>query len=205
MKFKKLQKIFNEKYANIPDTFEEQMEYIKENKRIDWDKVNAEIERIKAIPWIALDFSFDVIPCPCPRPRSTSNGIFYVEGAREHWNYMRERIESEKIIATAVKFRVDSYMPIPNGMNTTEMVLAQMGYVNSLSGGDWDNLGKTYSDAIQQILILNDNIIIEGTSAKHYCIKPRVDIHIEYQQEFDSKFNKRKIESSKSFKKIIGG
>ena len=171
MKFKKLQKIFNEKYADIPDTFEEQMEYIKENKRIDWDKVNAEIERIKAIPWIALDFSFDVIPCPCPRPRSTSNGIFYVEGAREHWNYMRERI----------------------------------GYVNSLSGGDWDNLGKTYSDAIQQILILNDNIIIEGTSAKHYCIKPRVDIHIEYQQEFDSKFNKRKIESSKSFKKIIGG
>ena len=123
MKFKKLQKIFNEKYANIPDTFEEQMEYIKENKRIDWDKVNAEIERIKAIPWIALDFSFDVIPCPCPRPRSTSNGIFYVEGAREHWNYMRDRIESEKIIATAVKFRVDSYMPIPNGMNTTEMVI----------------------------------------------------------------------------------
>ena len=76
---------------------------------------------------------------------------------------------------------------------------------NTLSGGDWDNLGKTYSDAIQKILILNDNIIIEGTSAKHYCIKPRVDIHIEYQQEYDSKFNKRKIESSKSFKKIIGG
>jgi len=67
----------------------------------------------------------------------------------------------------------------------------------------WDNLGKTYSDMVQGILLLNDNIITSGTVEKFFSVKPRVRINIKYQLGFDSKFNKRKILHSTSYKKAV--
>lgn len=203
MKMSKLKKIYDEKYAGIPDDYESQLNYISSNKHVDWKKVESEKQRIENMQWKTIEFSFPIIPYPCPRPRSTQNGFFYVEGAHDHWLYMQDKVDAEKIISTAVRFEVTSYMPIPSSMTGTEMMLAQMGYINPYSGGDWDNLGKTYSDALQMILIINDNIIIDGRSIKKYCIKPRVDIKIEYQEDYDSKYNRRKMESSKSYKKIF--
>lgn len=203
MKFRKLKKIYNEKYNYLPDSYDDQLKYLITKTGINESDIKDEIERITSIQWEEINMSFPIIPYPTPRPRSSSNGIFYVEGARENWNYMKQSIESKKVISTAVIFRVDCYFPIPDTMNRKEKILAQMGYIKPLSGGDWDNLGKTYSDAIQQILIINDNIIIDGRCTKNYCIKPRVDIHIEYQLDYDCSYNRRKIESTVSYKKLI--
>ena len=128
----------------------------------------------------------------------------YVEGAKENWNYVSKIIQDVPIIHTACKLLVESYYPIPSTMNSSEKILAQMKYIRPVGGGDWDNLGKTYSDAIQRTLIINDNIIISGTSEKYYCLKPRVDITIEYQVDYDSKYNKKRIESTTMYKKLIG-
>ena len=56
---------------------------------------------------------------------------------------------------------------------------------------------------IQDILIMNDNIITKGLVEKHYSVKPRVEIEIKYQEGFDSKFNKRRIQSSKAYNKAV--
>ena len=204
MKLKKLQKLYKEKYESLPDSHDDQLYYITTTHNVDMNKVESEINRIKSLEWKTVSFSFPLIPYPADRPKSTSNGHFYVEGAHEHWIYMNEYLKSHDIIHTATKFNLTLYLPMPeSSMTGTEMYLAQLGYINPIGGGDWDNFGKTYSDAIQQILILNDNIIIEGLVVKKYCIKPRVDLTLQYQEGYDSKYNKRKIESTVSYKKLI--
>lgn len=204
MKLKKLRKIYEEKYESLPDSYDDQLYYITSNYKVDMNKVTSEIERIKSLEWKKVSFSFPLIPYPAHRPKSTSNGHFYVEGAHEHWVFMNEYLKDNNIIHTATKFDLVLYLPMPeSSMTGTEMYLAQMGYINPIGGGDWDNFGKTYSDAIQQILILNDNIIVDGRVVKKYCIKPRVDLILEYQDGYDSKYNKRKIESTVNYKKFI--
>ena len=204
MKLKKLQKIYKEKYESLPDSYDDQLYYIASNYKVDMNKVVSEIERITKLPWKTASFTFPLIPYPAHRPKSTSNGHFYVEGAHEHWIFMNNYLKENNIIHTATKFDLTLYLPMPqSSMTGTEMYLAQMGYVKPIGGGDWDNFGKTYSDAIQQIIILNDNIIIDGHVAKCYCIKPRVDLKLEYQDGYDSKYNKRKIESTVGYKKLI--
>lgn len=202
MKLSKLQAIYDEKYRDLPNTPDDQLAYILSTRKVNMDKVQKEIERIEHIPWKKMSFSFPIIPCPSPRPRSTSDGHFYVEGAKEHWNYMKRTIETNHIISTITRFYVETYIPIPNTMTGTEAYLAQLGYISPIDS-DWDNYGKQYSDAIQQILITNDNLIVKGVVTKHYCIKPKVVIVLEYQDGYDSKFNERRITNSKSYKKIF--
>ena len=69
----------------------------------------------------------------------------------------------------------------------------------------WDNLGKTYSDMIQGILLLNDNIVNPGKVEKYFSLKPRVDIFIKYQDGFDSNFNRKKITSSTQYLNTFRG
>ena len=202
MKFSKLQSLYDEKYKDLPDTPDDQLNYILSIKKVDMNKVQSEINRIKNMEWKKMSLLFPIIPCPSPRPRSTSNGHFYVEGAKEHWNYMRDVIQTNHIISTITRFYVDLYIPIPSTMNGTEMYLAQLGYISPLDS-DWDNYGKQYSDAIQKILITNDNLIVKGVVTKHYCIKPKVIIRLEYQDGYDSKFNEKRITKSKSYKNLF--
>ena len=202
MKFSKLQKIYDEEYSHLPDTPDDQLNYILTTKKVNMDKVRAEIERIENIPWKKIHMQFPLIPYPCPRPRSTSNGRFYVEGAKEHWDYMKRTITDQQIISTMTRFTVDLNIPIPSTMNGTEAYLAQLRYILPIAS-DWDNYGKTYSDAIQKILIINDNLICSGVVNKYYSIKPYVNIILEYQDGYDSRYNERKIKNSKSYKNLI--
>ena len=78
-------------------------------------------------------------------------------------------------------------------MSSVDKVLAEMKLIRPVSKPDWDNLGKSYSDMIQGVLLQDDSIIIEGLSRKYYSIKPRVEITIDYMTEFDSKYNENKI------------
>jgi len=204
MKMSVLNKRYKELYDDLPDDYEAQLEYLKKTLKYSDEKIQEMIDYISNIEWRTLKFSFNVIPQPACRPRFTQSGIVYVEGAKENWNYVAKIIQDESIIHTACILHVESYFPIPKSMSASEKILAQMKYIRPTGGGDWDNLGKTYSDAIQKTLIINDNIIISGTSDKYYCVKPRVDITIDYQVNYDSNYNRRRMESSIMYKKLIG-
>src|SRR5690606_35289138 len=95
----------------------------------------------------------------------------------------------------ASKIIMDMYLPIPSGMSKIDILLAELKLIRPLSRPDWDNFGKTYSDMIQKHLLLEDCLVVDGRVRKFYSLKPRIEIRIIYQDKFDSKFNKRKVES----------
>ena len=53
---------------------------------------------------------------------------------------------------------------------------------------------------IQNLLIYDDSLIVEGISKKFYSVKPRIEITLSYMEDFDSQFNKKKILNQKGGK-----
>lgn len=215
-KFKKLQKIYDEKYGSLPDSDEELLEYVIKEYKIDMKKVTEAATMIDSLEWKELEFSLPLIPTPSPRPRVTRNGKHsFVSIAKDNHDFFEKFVSKNAdhvfdiicdngIIHTITKMELDLYAPIPvSSMNKTEIALAQMRKIRPIGNGDWDNLAKTYGDMIQGILIFNDNIIASGRVDKWYSIKPKVDVKISYQEDFDSKYNRRKVCNSKTYKDLI--
>lgn len=194
----KAEREYQEKYGHIPDEKELMLQYLEDNFNIDMKKVADEEERIANIEWEEVHFILPIIPEPSPRPRySSRTNSFYVKGAALNKKIIEKYVEKNNIIFTNVIMHIITYQPIPaSSMSKTELYLAEKGLIRPSSKPDWDNFGKTYSDMIQGILLLNDNIIITGIVEKYYSIKPRVEIRLKYQTDFDSKYNKRRTEHS---------
>lgn len=160
------------------------------------DTVSSEIMRIKEIQWNTLKFVIYLLPKATPRPRHNfSRNTFYVMGAKDNKDIFANAIIHADIplITTPCKFECISYLPIPSSMTNIEKLLAEAGFIRPIVKPDWDNLGKTYSDMIQGTLLFDDSLIIEGTSKKYYSFKPRIEITIQYMEEYDSAFNERKL------------
>lgn len=202
-------KEYDEKYGKIPMENESILSYLEEYLRLtekDFKLIEEENKVSQSIPWETLKIVLPIIPKPSPRPRySGVSGRFYVTGASENKKLFKYYIkELYHIIYTQVHFSLKVYLPTPiSSMNRREIYRAECGEIIPISNPDWDNIGKTYSDMIQQILILNDNIISKGFVEKYYSIKPRVVITIKYQKGFDSRYNRKKVENSKSYKEAI--
>lgn len=198
-----------QKYGLIPEEKEDILSYLENAlnlKEKDFEKIRQEEEYVNSIPWEDLTIILPIIPKPCPRPRySSATGSFYVTGAGENKKLLKYFIgTAHSIIYTKTRFHVDTYQPTPlSQMTRTEIYRAEKGSIEPTANPDWDNLGKTYSDMVQEILMLNDNIISKGRVEKFYSVKPRVVINISYQKGFDSKYNKRRITSSIAYKKMV--
>lgn len=207
--YKMLIQDYQEKYGNIPMEHNDIIKYLYDSLNLsdkDLKKLDDEINKVNAIEWGELEIILPIIPKPSPRPRySGFTKSFYVTGASENKKLLKYYIEDVySIIYTQTYFHVKTYLPTPtSSMSKVEIIRAEMGNLSAMSNPDWDNLGKTYSDMIQQILLMNDNIITKGYVEKFYSIKPRVVINIKYQLGFDSKFNKRRIINSTNYKKAI--
>lgn len=196
---------YREKYAYLPSTQSELLEYLKQNLKLNKDKIHEEEERIKSIQWGRVLIEANIVPHGSPRPRYSSiTGTFYVKGAKQTKRYFEKIIHENKILCTRVDYCLRTYSPTPtSSMNNTEIYLAEKGLILPTSTSDWDNLAKTYTDCLQDVLLLNDNIINPGHVYKYYSIKPRIEIEIKYQLEHDSRYNQRKIENSSAYKKLI--
>ena len=200
---------YDEKYGAIPMDPAEILTYLEQELRLTdkgFKKIQEADDYVASIPWNNLKIILPIIPKPSPRPRiSGVTGRFYVTGAAENKKLLKYYIEDiYQIIYTQTYFSLTTYIPTPiSSMNRHEIYRAEKKTISAMSNPDWDNLGKTYSDMIQQILILNDNIITKGSTEKYYSVKPRVEIDIKYQLGYDSKFNKRRMESTKAYKDAV--
>ena len=202
---KKLKEEYLEKYGEISESQEEResllLSKIPEKYKTTLSSI---MEHRKKDKWKTMDFIIYLVPKATPRPRATRHGVFYVSGAKDNKNFFRELMENKEYesINTACKFYCDSYIPTPSSFNRIDKYLAEKKLIRPISKPDWDNLGKTYSDMIQGILLLDDSLIIEGCSRKFYSLKPRIEIHIEYMESYDSKINeKRVMEKLKTLRK----
>ena len=106
------------------------------------------------------------------------------------------------IIVTPCYVDIDSYCPLPTGLNKVNVVLAELGLIPVVSTPDFDNLAKTYTDLTQKNLLLNDSLIQRGTSSKHYSCKPRIEIRFRYMKKFDTPYTKNKVEKWNYFKEL---
>lgn len=166
--------------------------------------VRQDIENNLNTKWKSIGFIFYFIPKATPRARFSGFGKhFYVSDAMNNRKLMESFVKKElsdfELITTACKFYCDCYFPIPKSMNKSEQLRAEMKLVNNLTKPDWDNLGKTYSDMIQNTIIMDDSLIIEGRVRKYYSSKPRVELTIEYADRYDSKYNMKNITKRKQY------
>lgn len=203
-KINKLEEEYQRLYGHLPDSEEGLLRYIFEHFKIKKDKAKEAITSALERTWRCYDITLNIIPKPTPRPRASSDfKHFYVKGAHQHKKYLESIVKVENIVCSPTKVSIEVYQPIPvSVMTSTEVLLAQLGLIRPIGGGDWDNLAKTYCDMMQDILICNDNIIIEGSLKKFYSLRPHVDIHLEYLVGFDSKYNEKKVLNSKSYKNL---
>ncbi len=193
---------YDKKYGQVSKDNVERFLELLDDKNInkkDIKRIQQRIEDLMGMTYSYLDFILYMEPEASPRPRLGKFGTFYVRGARNNNEFFREIMllldnKFEKIV-TANKIIMDMYLPIPEGMNKADAILAELKLIRPLSRPDWDNFGKTYSDMIQKHLLLEDCLVVDGEVRKFYSLKPRIEFRIIYQDKFDSKFNKRKVES----------
>lgn len=197
------EKDYIEKFGNIPNTRLERFIHLikKLNIKRGLENIFDEMHRINNIKWKRLDIVISLEPKATPRARANrQKNIFYVKGAsnnRKRFRKFMDKIGCDMII-TPIKFKCDIYVNISSGMSKVEKLLAELGFIRPVNRPDWDNFGKTYSDMVQEQLVLDDSLIVEGLVRKFYSCKPRVEITLEYMEDFDSKFNKDRIYSYKN-------
>lgn len=78
-----------------------------------------------------------------------------------------------------VEMLVTAYFPIP--VSTSKKKREQMldGDILYTKSPDWDNIGKIFGDALNQIAYVDDRQIVTATVTKEYSDHPRVRVSIE--------------------------
>lgn len=198
----KVEKEYRAKYGDIPKDKNARLliltRALKKKKRKEKIDIFEEVKRIRDIKWKTYQIIIYLLPKATPRPRiNKATQAFYVFGSDVNKKLFKKFLKKNphEMIITPMIFKTDVYLPIPTTMSASESLLAEMGYIRPISKPDFDNVAKTYADMIQGTLIYDDALIIEGISRKFYSIKPRIEITIRYMEEFDSLFNRKKIES----------
>jgi len=197
---RKVEKMYEEKYGDIPRDYLARLDKLIDDANLSRYKINVydKLHTRVGIKWKTLSFVVYMEPKATPRPRKGFYGNFYVSGASDNKKFFKKYLKSDiNLIKTPVKFTCKSYLPIPKSMHPVDKILAEMGLIYPTGKPDWDNVGKAYCDMIQGTLIYDDSLVVEGTSIKRYSSKPRIEITLEYMEDFDSDFNKRKIINKK--------
>lgn len=194
---KEMMNEYDEKYGSIPLFKDEILEYLQKTyKKIDLKGIDAMVEEIDSIPWETENYIIPVIPKPAARPRySFETRHFYVPGASSNKTIMKEILGiSDNIILARVAIILKTYQPTPcYKMNQNEIYLAELGKIRPLIDPDFDNFTKAYMDAIQGVLIADDNIITDAQIHKYFSVKPRVELELSYQTRPDSRYNEKTL------------
>lgn len=191
-------------YGALPVNQGELILHLERTLELDPLEVAEAEQKINSIEWMEREFIFFIVPKGTPRPRTDGNH-FYVKGASQLHRIFKKYLREEGIICTRVEYELKTYQPTPTkSMSKLEILLAEKGVIRPLVTPDWDNLAKTYTDCLQSVMLLNDNIINPGSVEKYYSIKPRIWIRMRWQKEFDSKYNEKKTHNSIGYKKLFG-
>lgn len=203
----KIEKEYEEKYKDIPSSPTGRIGYLLNHINLSRYKESIfdRIKEISSIKWKKYEYTIYLLPKATPRPRAGKYGVFYVKGAKNNKKiFSKYLIDVDySMIFTPCKFTCRTYYPIPSSMSNQEKILAELGYIRPITEPDWDNVAKAYCDMIQDTILYNDSLIIDGSSSKFYSVKPRIEVVIEYMDEYDSKFNKNKIMNKGKVKKYV--
>lgn len=208
MKNKEKQK-YIEEYGNIPKNFNDRFNALLEKVTLT-DKhlieLRHKIKKFFNLKWKKDNYTIYFFPKATARPRHSGlTKRFYVTDAKSNNDEFKKfckEMSINNLITTPCKILIETYFPMPN-LNKIDTILAELKLIRPISKPDWDNVGKTYSDMIQNNILLDDSLIIDGRVTKYYSIKPRIEITLEYMTQYDCKYNKNKVEKWGSYIKNI--
>lgn len=195
---------YTERYGSLPDDTESLVALLESTKKLNWEKIREMEEHIDQLQWETIEFILPLVPKATPRPRySPLTNTVYVKGAKKNKKIVAKYISDFGIICTRVEYELEVYLKTPSSMSLSEIYLAEKKKILPISKPDFDNVAKTYTDVLQDLLIINDNIINPGSVKKYYSIKPRVKIIIRYQTDFDCEYNRRRVLGTKAYQSLI--
>jgi Holliday junction resolvase RusA-like endonuclease len=84
----------------------------------------------------------------------------------------RPPIEGELTIVVTV------FMPVPKSWSSRKQAQALAGLIRPTTKPDWDNLGKTAADALNEVVYLDDKQVVDGSVHKFYSDRPRLVVTI---------------------------
>ena len=199
-------------YTDVPNKNDERIDYLLNLLHFSQKElslISSLYNKLINIKYTTYKFILYIEPEATPRPRYSKRfHTFYVAGSKDNGKFFKEIMKilnDLPVIITPTKINIETYLPMPKNMTRIEKYFAELKLISAIGNPDWDNLAKTYCDMIQHGLLLNDNLIFSGKCEKYYSIKPRVEITISFADDFDCKYNKNKIEKSKSYKDLFGG
>lgn len=198
---------YTKEYGDIPSDFSERFNLLLNTLKLDNKTLTLLKEKTKKLlkhKWEKQKYVIYMFPKATPRSRfSGRTKKFYVKDARTNNDSFKDFCKENSInelITTPCHLVIDNYMPMPK-MNKVDTILAELKLIRPIPKPDWDNLGKTYSDMIQNNVLLDDCLIIDGRSRKFYSLKPRIEVSLKYMTKYDCIYNKRKVESWGTYSK----
>ncbi|MDD3172203.1 MAG: RusA family crossover junction endodeoxyribonuclease [Herbinix sp.] len=200
-------KDYKDKYGLIPKDMIERFIYICDELKLskkNMEKIVSQIIDIRSLKKERISFIIYLEPQATARPRVTRFTVF-VPHSKENFELFKEFLDDihfKDPIITPTHFHCTTYKAISQNMSKEEKILAELGLINPPSRPDWDNLAKTYSDMIQSGLLLDDGLITDSFTHKRFSFKPRIEITLEYDTKFNSKYTKRIIESWKQYQDL---
>ena len=201
-------KEYHSAYDHIPKDYMERLAYLYKECKFTKEDLNylfEQVDRLSEVEWNSVTYIFYMDPKASPRPRLNPNTFsFYVAGAKFNKEifdeFKEEHSNMEIVIATPCELETKVYIKTPNSMSPREKLAAELELIHHVNKPDWDNLGKSYSDMVQETLVSDDSIVTRGEVQKFYSILPRIEVTVRFMKKYDCKYNKRVIESRKSFK-----
>ena len=214
---KQKEKIYNEKYKDIPRNFQERLDWMYSHYHLTDFKCD-EIIRIREQMLQSFKFSPELFivlyeePEGAPRPRARFMGnnlssiaksnpgyiqIYSLTGEADR-KYMKRLVtdsefnQLDSLICTPCSVRYEAYFKTPSNFNTMDKYLAEIGIIRPITKPDFDNIEKKYSDMYNGNIWLDDALVIESSFAKFYSILPRVEISLKY---LNLLYNKQQYES----------
>ena len=211
---KQKQKIYEEKYGNIPIDYLERIQWMYDYFHLDINKAAKIIQKRNQMLQ-ALQFSKDFfvvlyeVPEGAHRPRARyinksnlvsgaiqSPGyiqIYSLTGASDR-QHMKRLIETQELsdfqnhlIYTPCFLEYEIFLPTPKAWNVTDTYLAELGLIRPISKPDFDNLEKKYADMYNGNIWVDDALVVSSKIDKYYSILPRVEITLRYLNMLYSK------------------
>ena len=155
---------YNAAYNHIPKDYMERLSWLIVEENItkeDVEELLEYVEELERTEWGEVTYIFYMHPHASPRPRLNPNTFtFYVGGAYYNKNifdkFMELHSENETVISTPCIMSTKTYTKIPNGMSKQEKIGCELELIHNVNAPDWDNLGKSYCDMVQDALVSND-------------------------------------------------
>jgi len=117
------------------------------------------------------------------RPRVTRGGITYTPAATRKYEAhgrlaAQLAMDGRPPISGPVRAEITIHLPVPTSWSGKRRDAALRGDVRPTTRPDCDNYCKSAMDAISEIVVSDDSMIVELTAAKRYAIVPQLVITI---------------------------